>query len=268
MGPANVPKERSQGIYLGRLMAIVPAPMPSAERRRSIALSLASVYETFAISWPTVVDAALGRVRKDVCDARLASWSQKVVQHTRMDITARGREHVQPGATYLVMSNHQSHYDIPVLFYVLGANIRMITKVELFRIPIFGEAIRQAGFIAIDRSNRNRAIESLRVAKETLASGVHVWIAPEGTRSRTGQLLPFKKGGFNVALEADWPILPMSIQGTRDALRAKGMRTVPGAKVTVTIGRPISPSAYRTGEPKAAREALMRDVRLAIEAGL
>jgi 1-acyl-sn-glycerol-3-phosphate acyltransferase len=238
------------------------------DQKKSLTLSLASVYETFAISWPTVLDAALGRVDKEVCDARLASWCKKVVLHTRMDITVHGRDNLESHATYLVMSNHQSHYDVPVLFYVLGANLRMITKVELFKIPIFGEAIRQAGFIAIDRSNRTRAIESLRVAKEKLAQGVHVWIAPEGTRSKTGQLLPFKKGGFNVALEAGLPILPVSIQGTRNALRAKGMRTSPGAQISVTISPPIDPKRYTEGDLRARREALMADVRRAIESGL
>jgi 1-acyl-sn-glycerol-3-phosphate acyltransferase len=237
-------------------------------RERSLVRSLASVYETLAISWPTVLDAALGRVQKDVCDARLASWCKKVIQHTRMDITVRGKEHMKSGSTYLVMSNHQSHYDVPVLFYVLGANLRMITKIELFRIPIFGEAIRQAGFIAIDRSNRARAVESLRVAKEKLAAGVHVWIAPEGTRSETGELLPFKKGGFNVALEAGLPVLPISIQGTRDALRAKDLRTAPGAKVKVTLGCPLYPSDYTQADMRTRREALMADVRKAIESGL
>jgi 1-acyl-sn-glycerol-3-phosphate acyltransferase len=236
--------------------------------QRSLVLSLASVYETFAISWPTVVDAALGRVEKEVCDARLASWCQKVVQHTRMHVTAFGRENMKPGATYLVMSNHQSHYDVPVLFYVLGANLRMITKVELFKIPIFGEAIKQAGFIAIDRSNRTRALQSLEVAKGKLASGVHVWIAPEGTRSKTGDLLPFKKGGFNLAIEADLPILPISIQGTRNALRAKGMRTAPGAEISVRIAPPILPSAFPGKDVKGRREALMASVRKAIESGL
>jgi 1-acyl-sn-glycerol-3-phosphate acyltransferase len=242
-------------------------------QRKSLVLSLASVYETLAISWPTVVDAALGRVERDVCDARLASWCQKVVHHARMDVAVSGREHMAPGATYLVMSNHQSHYDVPVLFYVLGANLRMITKVELFRIPIFGEAIRQAGFIAIDRSNRTRAIESLRIAKEKLSSGVHVWIAPEGTRSRSGELLPFKKGGFNLALEAKWPILPVSISGTREALRAKGMRTAPGAKISVKISPPIDAGDFaghaEDGRTfKARREALMTEVRKAIGSGL
>jgi 1-acyl-sn-glycerol-3-phosphate acyltransferase len=234
----------------------------------SIVPSLAAVYETFAISWPTVLDAMLGRVDKDVCDARLASWCDKVVRHARMDIHVRGKEHMQRGTTYVVMSNHQSHYDVPVLFHVLGANLRMISKVELFRIPIFGEAIRQAGFIEIDRSNRARAVESLRVAKAKLASGVHVWIAPEGTRSASGALLPFKKGGFNVALEAGLPILPISIQGTREALQAKSLRTLRGARVQVTLAPPLEPTAYAHGDLKTRREALMADVRRAIESGL
>jgi 1-acyl-sn-glycerol-3-phosphate acyltransferase len=240
--------------------------MPAA--RKSIALSLASVYETFAISLPTVIDAALGRVRKDVCDDRLASWGRKVVERTRMEVTVSGREHVRPGETYLVMSNHQSHYDVPVVFSVLGGNVRMITKVELFKIPIFGGAMHEAGFIAIDRSSRTRAVESLKIAKDTLASGVHVWIAPEGTRSKTGALLPFKKGGFNLALEASLPILPVTIQGTRDALRAKGLRTAAGAKVRVVLHAPIDPSRYSGKDMKARREALMADVRRVIESGL
>src|SRR5579859_2167766 len=101
-----------------------------------------------------------------------------VVRHTRMQIDVRGRENMAPGVTYLVMSNHQSHYDIPVLFHALGANLRMIAKTELFRLPIFGQAIREAGFIEIDRSNRERAIQSLEVAKRRIAEGVNVWIAP------------------------------------------------------------------------------------------
>ena len=144
-----------------------------------------------------------------------------------MRVHVEGRDHMADGATYLVMSNHQSLYDVPVIFYVIGPNVRMITKVELFSVPIFGPALREAGFIAVDRSNRAKAIASLAIAKETLASGVHVWIAPEGTRSRTGELLPFKKGGFALALETGLPIRPVSVRGTRDALRAKGPGAVP-----------------------------------------
>ncbi len=128
--------------------------------------------------------------------------------------------------------------------------------------------MRESGFIAIDRSNRHRALESLEVAKQKLASGVHIWIAPEGTRSRTGDLLPFKKGGFALSLEAGLPILPVAIKGTRDALRADGVRSTPGVKVRVTLFPHVDPASYASLEPKAAREKLMADVRRTIESGL
>lgn len=226
------------------------------------------MYETLVISFPTVVDGALGRVKKDVCDTRLDSWSKKIVAHAGMNVEVVGRENLLPGETYLVMSNHQSHYDIPVMFYVMGPNLRMITKTELFRVPIWGGAMRESGFIAIDRSNRHRALESLEIAKRKLAEGVHIWIAPEGTRSRTGELLPFKKGGFALSLEAGLPILPVAIKGTRDALRADGVRSTPGANVRVTLLPHVEPAAYASLDPKLRREKLMADVRRAIESAL
>ena len=235
---------------------------------KSLALSLWNVYETLAISWPTVVDGALGRVTKDTCDARLDSWCKKVVRHLDIRLDVRGREHLDHHESFLVMSNHQSHYDIPVLFYVVGPNIRMIAKKELFKVPIFGPAIHNAGFIAIDRSNRHAAIESLRVAKETLANGVHVWIAPEGTRSQTGKLLPFKKGGFTLALDGGLRILPVSIQGTRDILPAHGVRSAAGADVRVVLHRPVDASSYTALGTKAGRDKLMIDVKEAIARGL
>jgi 1-acyl-sn-glycerol-3-phosphate acyltransferase len=236
--------------------------------RKSLAVSLFNMYETLAISFPTVADAILGRVTKETCDARLASWAKKIVAHAQMEVTVTGRENMGVGATYLLMSNHQSHYDIPVLFYVIGANLRMLGKVELFKIPIFGEAAHQAGFIAVDRSNRTQAMKSLEVAKETIANGVHVWIAPEGTRSRTGELLPFKKGGFTLALEAGLPVLPITISGTKNALHANDVRSVRGAKVHVTISAPLQANDYKEGDLKARRAALMSDVRHAIECRL
>ncbi len=244
--------------------------------RGSLALSLRTVYETFNICWPTVLDGALGRVRKDVCDERLRSWSQKVVAHMRIELEVHGRENLEPGRTYLVMSNHQSHYDIPVLFAVLGGSIRMIAKQELFKIPVFGGAVREAGFISIDRSDRARSVESLAIARRALASGVHVWIAPEGTRSRTGKLLPFKKGGFNLALDAKLPILPITIDGTKDILPPNGMRSRPGVHVKVTIHPPIDAASHAEAlskpgagqaEYRAARDKLMTAVREAFQRG-
>jgi len=236
--------------------------------KKSLSLSLRNVYETLSICFPTVLDAALGRVTKQVCDDRLESWCAKVVRNLGTSLHVVGHEHIENGKAYLVMSNHQSHYDVPVLFHVLGSNLRMVAKLELFSLPVFGAALREAGFIAVDRSNRVRAIESLEVAKAKLAGGVSVWIAPEGTRSKTGELLPFKKGGFVLALETKWPVLPVTIQGTREALPANGLRSSPGASVRVTIHRPIHPSAYAELPAKVRRERFIGDVRAAIASAL
>lgn len=236
----------------------------------SLGLSVKNMVETLAISVPTVVDAARGRLTKQMCDDRLEAWSGKVVDHLAMRIDVSGREHLRPDATYLVMSNHQSHYDVPVLFHTLGpphgASLRMIAKIELFSFPFFGRAMLEAGFISIDRGSRESAIESLRNAKETIRSGVNVWIAPEGTRSPTGKLLPFKKGGFHLALDVREAILPVTIDGTRRALPRGSSVSHRGADVRVVVHRPIDVTPYpRNGKGIAA---LSEDVRAIIASGL
>lgn len=232
--------------------------------RKSLGLSLRNVYETIAISAPTVVEVLVGRLTKEICDQRLARWSRAVLANARISLEVTGRENLKPGQTYLVMSNHQSLYDIPVLFQAIGPNIRMITKRELFHVPIFGRALAAAGFVSIDRRNRNAAIRSLKHAQDLLNGGTHVWIAPEGTRSRTGELLPFKKGGFYLALQTGLPILPVTIRGTRAALPAKGLRSAAGARVDVTLHPPIDPAPY-AARGKAGRDALMADIRRTME---
>src|SRR5208282_4596670 len=115
---------------------------------KSLALSLKNIFETLVISWPTVVDAFAGRVTMPECDSRLARWAAEIAKNTAYDLEVVGRENLGTrGESFLVMSNHQSLYDIPVLFYVLGPNLRMITKAELFEIPVFGPAMKHAGFI-------------------------------------------------------------------------------------------------------------------------
>jgi 1-acyl-sn-glycerol-3-phosphate acyltransferase len=239
-----------------------------AAQSTSALLSLAGVYETLRISIPTTLEGMLGRADRRACDDRLDGWCRRIIARARMDVQVVGRENLLAGQTYLVMSNHQSLYDVPVMFYVLGANLRMVTKAELFRVPVWGRAMREAGFIAIDRSNHERACESLAEARRYLAEGIHIWIAPEGTRSRTGDLLPFKKGGFALSLEAGLPILPVAIKGTRDTLGADRVRSTYDTRVLVTIRPHIDPKAYASMDPKAARDALMADVRRDIASGL
>jgi 1-acyl-sn-glycerol-3-phosphate acyltransferase len=241
---------------------------------KSLLLSLKNVYETLYISVPTVVDAVRGGLSKDVSDARLEHWASKVVAHTEMMVTVTGREHIQPGMlgggskSYLVMSNHQSHYDVAVIYYVLGSKIRMVAKRELFNVPIFGQAMQAAGFISVDRGNSRSAIASMGEARHALEGGTPIWIAPEGTRSETGELMPFKKGGFVIAVETGTPILPVSIAGTREVLPAHGKRSRSGVEVFVTIHPPVDPQRWADKEPKAARDALLAEVRTAISSGL
>jgi 1-acyl-sn-glycerol-3-phosphate acyltransferase len=235
--------------------------------KRSLWLTTRVAYETLAISAPTVIDAALGRLNKEASDARLTAWSKKVVAAARMSVTVKGLEHYDASRTYVIMSNHQSHYDVPVLYSVFGGAVRMIAKIELFKIPVFGKAMRHAGFIAIDRSNRESAIANLAAAKKALAEGTSIWIAPEGTRSPTGEIGTFKKGGFNVAFDVGAEILPVTIQGTRNVLPAQGVLSAHDVPVRITVHKPLATTAY-TGERKAAIDAMMTDVRAAIESAL
>lgn len=234
----------------------------------SLLLSVRNAYEAMSVSAPTVLDALRGRLTVEACDRRLERFAANVVRNARLDLHVHGTWPGSASRAFVVMSNHQSHYDIPVLFHVIGGTIRMVAKKELFHLPLFGQAIREAGMIEVDRKNRERAIESLALAKRKLSNGTNIWIAPEGTRSLDGKLLPFKKGGFVLAIEMNAPILPVTIDGTRDVLPSHGFRSHAGARVDVTFHPPIETASYARLEPKAARDALMQDVRRAIESSL
>jgi 1-acyl-sn-glycerol-3-phosphate acyltransferase len=157
------------------------------------------------------------------------------------------------------MPNHQSNFDIPVLLGHLTVQFRWLAKKELFKIPIFGHAMRNVGYISIDRSDRQSAFESLKVAAEKIKSGVSVLIFPEGTRSRDGKIRPFKKGGFVMAIDSGVPIVPVVITGTRSIMPKGRFRVYPG-HVSMVIHKPIETSIY-TPETK---DGLMEKVRRVI----
>jgi len=248
--------------------------------RKSLVLSLRNAYEALAVSAPTVIDAARGRLTSRVCDERLERFASHVVRNLGLVVTVRGRENIERSLAeggaggrpraYVVMSNHQSHYDVPVLYYVLGGNLRMVAKKELFALPIFGRAIRDAGMIEVDRGNRTQAIRSLGGARVALEAGTNIWIAPEGTRSPTGELLPFKKGGFVLATEVEAPVLPITITGTREALPSNALLSRSGGEVVVTIHPHIETSDLLAASQKKrdARDRLMDEVRRAIASAM
>lgn len=223
-----------------------------------------AVATTARISIPTLAEAAFGKLDVRSCDERLDQWSRQLLADARIDLTVHGLEHAPRHESFVVMSNHQSLYDIPVLFQALRRRIRMVTKRELFRIPVWGRAMRVAGFIEVDRDNHERALESLRHAASAIESGTDIWISPEGTRSRDGSLQAFRKGGFHLAFDAGVRILPVSIEGTRRVLEAGGYSVHPGAAVVVTVHPPVDPREYAQSD----LELLMERVRTAILEGL
>jgi 1-acyl-sn-glycerol-3-phosphate acyltransferase len=227
----------------------------------SIDLLAQAALETLRISVPTIFQAATGRLTSAICDQRLDSWSRALVKQAGITIDVHGRERIVPGEAYVVMSNHQSHYDIPVLFQALKLPLRMVAKKEIFQIPFMSGAMRAAGFIEVDRSNRKTAMQNLSSARTSLDAAVSIWIAPEGTRSKTGRLGSFKKGGFHLAMASGLRILPVSIDGTRFVLPTGGVHVTRGVTAQVTVGDPVDTSSYSRDRIRD----LVADVRTAIE---
>lgn len=154
----------------------------------------------------------------------------------------------------IFMSNHQSQLDPPYLLGAIPTHAVYIAKKELKWVPFIGWAAASAGAIFIDRSNRERAVASLHEAAMKVRGGRNVVIFPEGTRTRTGELLPFKKGGFNLAMDAGVPIVPIAIRGGFRIL-PKGARRVRPGLYEVRFGAPVDPAAFPD------RDALMAEVR-------
>ncbi len=160
---------------------------------------------------------------------------------------------LDPRRPYVFMSNHRSHIDVLAVVRVLREfQLRWVAKRELTRIPFFGWALRRSGHVIIDRSDPQKAVESLRAARAQMERGISLVIFPEGTRSREGvALLPLKKGGFMLALETETPIVPIVVRGSRSRL-PKGAWRIVGGDVEVVVGAPI-PVAGRTREELMAR---------------
>jgi len=195
-------------------------------------------------------------------DKWLRWWAARLVEAVRIRYTVIDPLHtrIEPGKRYIVMCNHRSHYDIPLSVLAIPGSVRMLTKKELFKVPLWGKGMAAGEFISIDRSDFEQARRDLAAARAKMEDGIVLWIAPEGTRSRTGRLGPVKKGGFVMAVESGATIIPMGIRGSENVLPPKTLDFVLDQEVTIQLGAPIEASRY-TLENK---EDLMEEVRLAI----
>ncbi len=171
-----------------------------------------------------------------------------------------GKEHVPVGRAAVYCANHQSNVDPPVLFEAIHPRMHIVYKAELNALPLLARAFRIGGFIPIDRRNKESAMRSLEAGAASLRAGNSFLIFPEGTRSRTTELLPFKKGGFLMAIKAQAPIVPVAIQGGRDAMR-KGSKLVWPVTVSIRVGEPIETAGLTLDQ----RNQLIAEVRARIE---
>ena len=171
-----------------------------------------------------------------------------------------GREHIPRGRAVVFCSNHESNVDPPVLFQCLHRRLHVLFKAELKKLPILGKVMMAGGFVPVERDRREASMASIEEAARSIRSGNSFLIFPEGTRSRTSELLPFKKGGFIMAIKAEAPIVPVAVSGGREAMR-KGSWFVRPVMVDVRIGEPVETAGMALDD----RDQLIEVVRQRIE---
>lgn len=180
-------------------------------------------------------------------DKTIHAWSDYIIHKTHIQVEVINPHHTEPkpGKATILMCNHSSAYDIPLSFKAFpNHSIRMLAKKELSKIPIMGKGMTAAEFPFIDRKNRVQAIKDLAYARALMESGVMLWIAPEGTRSKDGTIAPFKKGGFIAAIEAKADIIPMGIRGANNILPARSYNLHLNQTAELHIGEAIDASLF------------------------
>lgn len=225
--------------------------------RTAFAWTIGVVYTVFwaslgIVTWPL-------SPRGDLYLRYARIWSGWILASLSIPWAVEGRDRLDRDRPYLFMSNHESTFDIFALFVATEHPLRMVAKKALFFIPILGWSMGMCGFIPIDRSNRERAIASLERAAAKIREGISVLVFPEGTRNEGDGLLPFKKGGFVMALRAGVPVVPVVVSGTRSIKRKGDFRVYPGS-IRIRFGEPIETA----GRGIEARDRLMGEVREAM----
>ena len=171
-----------------------------------------------------------------------------------------GRDHLPRDRAAVYCCNHQSNVDPPILYTALHPRLHILYKHEIDQIPILARAFRLGGFIPVDRRNREASLRSIENGASSIRSGNSFLIFPEGTRSRSDELLPFKKGGIHMAILAQAPIVPVAIRGGRSAMQ-RGTWLIRPVVVDIAVGEPVETTGMTAGD----RDALISVVRARIE---
>lgn len=194
-------------------------------------------------------------------------WARILARMTLVKVEVEGLDEIMPGRSYVVVANHQSQFDIPLIYGFCGLDLRWVMKAELRKLPFVAAGCRAIGHIFIDRSDPEQARQAINLAVARLQEGTGLLFFPEGTRSRSGRLLPFKKGAFRVAVDQQLDILPMTVIGTRDVLPADSMRIRPGT-VRLKIHPPVPTRSCGVPDLERIRTEVTRTIASALPEGL
>jgi 1-acyl-sn-glycerol-3-phosphate acyltransferase len=184
------------------------------------------------------------------------TWSRLILVTTGVRVDVSGLDRLEPGRTYVFVSNHQSIYDIPILFWSLPYQLRIIAKESLGSVPFLGWHLRRTGHMLVDRRHPDRS-RIFGWASRLTSSGLSLIVFPEGTRSRDGRVGRFKGGGFLLALQAGLPVVPLSIIGSRHVMLKGRLATYPGA-VRLVVHDPIDTGDLSGLDPKEFGERVRR----------
>jgi 1-acyl-sn-glycerol-3-phosphate acyltransferase len=190
-------------------------------------------------------------------------WSLLNIFLSGTRLTIKGKEKINKNLTYIVMSNHQSLFDVWALIGKIPLQLRWVVKSDIRKMPIFGYTLERIGHVYIDRKNRKRAAISLETTSRKIKKGTSVIIFPEGTRSEDGHLLKFRMGRAIMALKSGVPILPVTVNGSRFVLPKNTIALMPG-KIEIVVGDVIDPSGYDGNN----QDELMEQIKAAIEKNL
>ena len=209
---------------------------------RALFLVTVGVAITAFMSWCAVIFALITSDENMV--HRVANiWGKMLLAMANTRVEIVGAENVLTGKPQIFMANHQSDFDVLIVLAHLQGQFRWIVKKELFQIPLFGRAMRGAGYIEIDRGNREQAMESIEKAAAKIREGKSVMSFPEGTRSRDGRIKPFKQGMFYLAIKSGVPIVPITIVGAGEIMPRRSLHVKPG-KITMVIDKPVDVTGY------------------------
>jgi 1-acyl-sn-glycerol-3-phosphate acyltransferase len=205
---------------------------------RTVWLAIVAFFVTIPLATLTLLIAAVKNT-SPLIDPVIRLWARMLVRAAGIELHTENLDRIDPAKRYILVCNHYSYLDIPCILTAIPQPIRFMAKVSLFKIPIFGWALRRAGFIPIDRVNRRTAVKSFDLAANRIRQGNTIVIFPEEGRTKYREMKPFQRGAFLLAIKSEKTIVPMALDSTFDIWPVGAFWKIRPGKVTLRVGTPI-----------------------------